>query len=90
MQKNPPERPKAAEVTPDNALDLAIAAINEAVILLEPKASPDEIREFKSFIYSSAESVANAAGSGLFGSGSPKVSEKELVALGKLKAALGV
>jgi hypothetical protein len=89
LRQHPPEKPKTAEITPDNALDLAIAAINEAVILLEPKASPDEINEFKSFIYVSAESVANAAGSGLFGTG-PKVSDKEAVALNKLKATLNV
>ncbi|UBF26349.1 hypothetical protein K9N68_33435 [Kovacikia minuta CCNUW1] len=89
LKQNPLEKPTTSEITPENAIDLAIAAINEAIVVLEPKASPDEIREFKSFIYASAESVANAAGSGLFGTG-PKVSDKEAVALSELKAALAV
>jgi hypothetical protein len=48
------------------------------------------VTEFKQFIYACAEAVANAAGSGLFGSGSEKVSTEEAAALAKIKAALSL
>jgi hypothetical protein len=78
------------DATPDNILNTAIAAIDAAIAVLTPKATPEELAEYKLFIYTAAEHVANAAGSGLFGSGSPKVSDKEMAALTKLKASLGL
>lgn len=84
----PGEVPK--DLTPENAADQAIAAINSATSLLSTKATPEEVNEFKHFVYTAAEAVANAAGSGLFGSGAQKVSDKEAATLAKLKAALGV
>lgn len=80
---------KAEEMKPEIAVDTAIAKINDALTILNQKATPEEIREYKEFIYSGAEHVANAAGSGLFGSGA-KVSATEAAALDKLKAALGL
>lgn len=77
-------------VTPENAPDLAINSINEALSILTSKSSPEEIQEYKKFIYSCADRVANAAGEGLFGTGKTKVSQKETAALDKLKAALGL
>lgn len=82
------ETPK--NVTPENATDLAINSINEALSILSLKSSPEEIQEYKKFIYSCADRVANAAGEGLFGTGKTKVSPKETVALDKLKATLGL
>ena len=70
-------------------VDRAIVAINTALDTLHGKATPEEISEYKAFIYACAEVVANAAGSGLFGSGT-KVSDQEAVALAQLKAALAV
>lgn len=78
------------DITPENAADQAIAAINSATSLLSTKATPEEVNEFKRFVYAAAEAVANAAGSGLFGSGSQKVSDKEAATLAKLKATLGI
>lgn len=78
------------DLTPDNAVDMAIAAIQDALAIATAKASPEEVQEYKQFIYATADRVANAAGEGLFGRGGQKVSEKEAVALGKLKAALGL
>jgi hypothetical protein len=68
----------------------AIAAVDLALAAIGTKATPTEITEFKQFIYDCAEAVANAAGSGIFGSGNPKVSPAEAAALVKIKAALGV
>jgi hypothetical protein len=68
----------------------AIAAVDFAVAAIASKATPEEVTEFKQFIYTCAEAVANAAGSGLFGSGSQRVSPEEAVALAKIKAALSI
>jgi hypothetical protein len=68
-------------------VDHAIAATNNALGVIAGKATPLEIDQYKEFIYACADAVANAAGSGLFGSGSSKVSEKEASALAKIKAA---
>jgi hypothetical protein len=81
---------QASDVTPENATQKAIAAINEAMTLLAPKAAPQEVAEFKQFIYRCAEVVANAAGSGLFGRGDVKVSTAEAATLASLKQTLGI
>ncbi len=80
---------EAKDMQPDTAVDTAIKSINDAVAVLQGKATPEDIEQFKGFIYSCADAVANAAGSGLFGSGT-KVSDKEAAALTKIKAALGI
>jgi hypothetical protein len=83
-----PPQIKPEEVESGALVDKAIASLNAALKILQGKATPEEINEYKAFTYSCADAVANAAGSGLFGSGSPKVSERETVALDKIKAAL--
>jgi hypothetical protein len=80
---------KPAELQPDVAAATAVTKINEAMAILNGKATADEIKEYKDFIYACCDRVANAAGSGLFGSGDPKVSSKEAAALAQIKAALG-
>jgi hypothetical protein len=71
-------------------VDRAIAAAKNALSVVDGKATSDEISQYKEFLYACADAVANAAGSGLFGTGSNKVSDKEAVALAKIKAALMV
>ncbi len=78
------------EMQPAFAVNTAICKIEQALAILVDKATPTEIQEYKTFIYACAERVANAAGSGLFGTGSPKVSKKEAIALTKLREALGL
>jgi hypothetical protein len=80
---------KPEELQPDVAAATAVAKINEAMAVLNGKATAEEIAEYKAFIYACCDRVANAAGSGLFGSGDPKVSRKEAAALAQIKAALG-
>jgi hypothetical protein len=80
---------KAEDMKPDTAVATANKAITEALAILETKATPEEIKEYKEFIYSCADAVANAAGSGLFGTGE-KVSPSEAAALAQLKATLGL
>lgn len=81
---------KPEDVQSGAVVDQAIATANQALSLVEGKATPEEVAEFKQFIYACADAVANAAGSGLFGSGSPKVSPTEAAALNKIKIALGL
>jgi hypothetical protein len=90
LQANPSSRiqVKAEDLKPDTAVETAIAKITEALTLLNAKATADEVREYKEFLYACCDRVANAAGSGLFGSGSPKVSDTEAATLAKIKAAL--
>jgi len=78
------------EVKPEVAVDTAIARIQTALGILEGKASAEDIQQYKEFIYACADRVANAAGSGLFGSGRVKVSEPEAAALARLKEVLGI
>jgi hypothetical protein len=80
---------KPEEVKSGALVDRAIASIEAAVNILNGKATPEEIREYKTFVYDCADAVANAAGSGLFGSGT-KVSTEEAAALTKLKDALAL
>jgi hypothetical protein len=80
---------KAEELQPDVAVTTAIAKIHDAMSVLTGKATDAEIKEYKDFIYACCDRVANAAGSGLFGSGDPKVSSKEAAALAQIKAVLG-
>jgi uncharacterized protein (DUF1697 family) len=80
---------KAEEMKPETAITTATAKINEALAILNQKATPEDVQQYKEFIYACADRVANAAGSGLFGSG-VKVSEKEAAALESLKGVLGL
>jgi hypothetical protein len=81
---------KSEDIESGAVVDQAIAAANTALGVVESKATPAEIHQYKEFLYACADAVANAAGSGLFGSGSAKVSEKEAAALAKIKAALTI
>jgi hypothetical protein len=81
---------KPEEVQSGVFTDKAITAVNTALTTLDGKATPEEIQEYKAFIYACGEAVAKAAGSGLFGSGDVKVSDTEAATLTKLKAALGI
>ncbi|NJL46504.1 MAG: hypothetical protein HC929_01970 [Leptolyngbyaceae cyanobacterium SM2_5_2] len=80
---------KPEDVQSGAVVDNAITTINVALQVLEGKATPEEIAEYKQFIYDCGQVVAEAAGSGLFGSGD-KVSDKEAEALARLKAAMGL
>jgi len=70
----------------ENATEKATGFIAEAIKILSEK-SPAELADYKALCYSVSDRVANAAGSGLFGSGT-KVSEKEAALLAKLKTLL--
>jgi hypothetical protein len=81
---------KPEDVKSGAMIDHAIADINAALALVAGKASDAEVAEYKQFIYDCGAAVAAAAGEGLFGTGSNKVSAAEAAALAKFKAALGI
>ncbi|WP_421658148.1 hypothetical protein [Leptothermofonsia sp. ETS-13] len=83
------EQEPPADITPERILESAQGLIRKALSILSEKASPEEIQEYKQFIYTCADRVANAAGEGLFGTGE-KVSKKEAATLRELKATLGL
>ena len=80
---------KSDDVKSGAVIDQAIEAIHAALAVIESKATAEEVAQYKQFIFNCGETVAEAAGSGLFGTGS-KVSAKEAAALEKLKTALGL
>jgi hypothetical protein len=93
--KNTPGILKKPDIKPEDVkseilIDKAITAAKAAIGTVEGKATSEEISQYKEFLYDCAEAVAKAAGSGLFGTGSTKVSDTEAVALARLKAALTV
>jgi uncharacterized NAD-dependent epimerase/dehydratase family protein len=77
------------DMTPENAVELAVEAINQGLAIAS-SAPSTEVTQYKELIYACGERVASAAGSGLFGSGNPKVSDQEAAVLTKIKAALGI
>ncbi|PZO40689.1 MAG: hypothetical protein DCF21_17800 [Leptolyngbya sp.] len=81
---------KPEDVESGTVIDSAIAACNTAIQVVEGKSTAEEIAQYKQFIYDSAVAVAEAAGRGIFGSGSQKVSDREAAALDRLKIALAV
>ena len=81
---------KAEDIESGAIVTKAIATVDLAIATIGTKATPEEITQFKQFIYACAEAVASAAGSGLFGSGDPKISPTEASALTKIKAALSI
>ena len=81
---------KAEDIESGAIVIYAIATVDRAIATIGTKATPEEITQFKQFIYACAEAVASAAGSGLFGSGDPKISPTEASALTKIKAALSI
>ena len=89
IQRSKPDV-KAEDIESGAIVINAIATVDLAIATIGTKATPEEITQFKQFIYACAEAVASAAGSGLFGSGDPKVSATEASALSKIKAALSI
>jgi hypothetical protein len=77
------------DVQPGIFVERTLAAVTEAIQLVEGRASAEEITQFKQFIYDCGSAVAQAAGSGFAGTGA-KVSEKEAALLNRVKTTLGL
>lgn len=66
-------------------------ALRDAVALLDQKATPDEVEEYKQFVASLATRVASAHKEGGFlGAGGKAISESEQAALDEIRSTLGL
>jgi len=75
--------------TPEELKEASLAHIRDAVALLQSKASPEELDEYKKFILGLAQKVAEARKEGFLGLSGDRVSEDEQEAIGEISAALG-
>ena len=64
--------------------------IRDAVAVLEAKAEPGEVEEYKRFIVGLAERVAEAHREGFMGLSGERVSEAERAAVEEIAATLGI
>jgi len=74
---------------PEELRQNGLAAIREAIELLEQKATPDEVDDYKRFVVNLAERAAHAHKEGGFlGIGGQEVSDAEQAALDEINAAV--
>jgi len=71
--------------SPDELKQAGLQRIRDAVALLEAKATPDETEEYRRFVVTLAEKVANAHREG----GDSAVSDAERAAIEEIRGALG-
>ena len=71
--------------SPDELRQAGLQRIRDAVALLEAKATPDETEEYRRFVVTLAEKVANAHREG----GDSAVSDAERAAIEEIRGALG-
>jgi hypothetical protein len=71
--------------SPDELKQAGLQHIRDAVALLEGKATPEEVEEYKRFVVTLAEKVANAHREG----GDSAVSDAERAAIEEIQGALG-
>ena len=80
-----PEMDKTREHSPEEQRQHGLNRIREAVALVEAKGTEAELADYRRFVISLCERVANAKGEG----GEDKVSEAERAAIAEVKGALG-
>ena len=71
--------------SPDELRQAGLQRIRDAVALLEAKATPEEVEEYRRFVVTLAEKVANAHREG----GDSAVSDAERAAIEEIRGALG-
>ena len=71
--------------SPEELRQAGLQRIRDAVALLEQKATPDEVEEYRRFVVTLAEKVANAHREG----GEDAVSDAERAAIDEIRQALG-
>lgn len=79
-----PEVDRTKAHSPEELKQHGLARIREAVALLEAKATPEEVEDYRRFVVSLAQRVAAAKGEG----GDDKVSEAERAAIAEIEEAL--
>lgn len=83
-----PEVDRTRLSSPDELKERQLDRIRQAVELVEQKASAEELQEYKRFIRTLADRVANARKEGFLGIGGEKVSDAEREAIGEIAAAV--
>jgi hypothetical protein len=86
-----PEFDRNRYKSPEELRERGLTRIREAVNLLESKATPEEVEEYKQFVRDVANTVANAKKEGgVLGIGGQRVSEEEKKALDEIAQTLEV
>ena len=75
--------------SPEELKEHGLQHVREAVELLERKATPQEVEEYRRFVLSLASRVAEARKEGLLGLSGERVSEAERTAVAEIAEALG-
>jgi hypothetical protein len=84
-----PEMDRTRASSPEQLKANALQNVTTAVGLVEGKATDDEVAEYKKFILTLAEHVAEARKEGFLGLSGERVSDEERAAIGEIEAALG-
>jgi hypothetical protein len=84
-----PEADHTRYHSPEELKQGSLKHITDAVSLLEAKATPQEVDEYKQFILGLANRVAEARKEGFLGLSGEQVSDKERGAIGEIETALG-
>jgi hypothetical protein len=84
-----PEMDHTRYHSPEELKEASLKHITDAVGLLEAKATPEELDEYKKFIIELAHRVAEARKEGFMGLSGERVSDDEKAAIEEVEAALG-
>jgi hypothetical protein len=84
-----PEIDRTRYHSPEELKDHGLQHLREAVELLEQKATPEEVDEYRRFVVTLANRVAEAHKEGFLGLSGERVSEAEQTAVGEIAEALG-
>jgi hypothetical protein len=84
-----PEIDRTRYHSPEELKDHGLQHLREAVELLEQKATPEDVDEYRRFVLTLANRVAEAHKEGLLGLSGERVSEAERAAVAEIAEALG-
>ena len=84
-----PEIDRTRAQSPEDLKDHALQNVRQAIQLLQTKASDEEVAEYKKFVLTLAQHVAEARKEGFLGLSGERVSDAERAAIGEIEAALG-
>jgi hypothetical protein len=84
-----PEMDRTRAHSPEELKEHSLQNIRDGVALLQGKATPEEVEEFKKFILGLANRVAEARKEGFMGLSGERVSGDEKSAIDEISAALG-
>ena len=84
-----PEIDRTRYHSPEELKDHGLQHLREAVELLEQKATPEEVEEYRRFVLTLANRVADAHKEGFLGLSGERVSEAEGAAVAEIAEALG-